>query len=184
MSSTNVLFVLFFTWIQNLHLFFQCYTRSYYNSSCLTKSASPQPFQHKLYQLLNFVYISNCCTNLVSNLLPSSHSNDDGDSKGEIAPSGKMLYIGSLTYLSNFFYMSQYLARTSSKCIFLFKFLHFLSLSNSLPFFLCYFLQSFKCTPFTNVTTHCKHKSWMSFQKPLNAKKLDDHSLFSFFILG
>jgi hypothetical protein len=33
-----------------------------------------------------------------SNLLSSSHSDDEGDSKGEIATNDAMLYIGSLAY--------------------------------------------------------------------------------------
>ncbi len=36
------------------------------------------------------------------NCFPSSHSNDDGDTKGEIAFSGTMFYTSPLTYLSNF----------------------------------------------------------------------------------
>jgi hypothetical protein len=53
-----------------------------------------------------------------------------------------MLYIGSLTYLFNSFCMSHYLATTSSRCIFLFKFLLILQLSTL--FFLVLFFTIFQ----------------------------------------
>lgn len=96
-----------------------------------------------------------------SNLLPSSHLDDDGDSKGEIATNGTMLYIGPLTCHSNSSCVSWCLTTTSST-LFFSKILYSLALQLSmliLPSLCSTIFQT--CSPHSCCNTHCKHKTWM-----------------------
>lgn len=58
---------------------------------------------------------------LASNLLPSSHYNDNSDYNDKIIINGKRLYIGPPTYLSNFFYASYCLSIISFAYLSLFQ---------------------------------------------------------------
>jgi len=118
-----------------------------------------------------------------SNLLPSSHLDDDGDSKGEIATNGTMLYIGPLTCHSNSSCVSWCLTTTSST--FFFPRFYTLLLYNFLClFFPHYALQSFKHVLLTHVATHIVNTKHECLPRTLNAKKLNSHSLLLFFLLG
>lgn len=90
----------------------------------------------------------------ISNLLSSSHLDDKGDSKGEIATDNAMLYIGFSAYFPIPFTLFRYLSKTFSAYFFLSNLYTFFRSIIFCVFFPHYFLQSLKHTLLIHVATY------------------------------
>ncbi len=118
----------------------------------------------------------------ISNLLPSSLSNDNSDCLGEITTTNIMLYTSFLAYISKSCWVSHCLSKISSMNIIL---LQLFALTHTLQFSLLLLPLLFSVifqahSPHSCYNTH--HKTWIRCGQTSNAKKFDNHSFLPFFI--